>query len=719
MTPVGLEALRDRFLMHCASLLESGVRSRHFAAALADLMHREHEAVMEVLAALGREQPACAGVIDEAVHRCQALRGALAALSQERMRGLVRNGDYLREMMAEFEQATGELSRTLIEKSLFERQAKVLESIILSYERVSQWKTFVQEILAEFHRIFPFNFFIVAFAEEHTLQFYLYYMGEYPAAVRREVRQRFTNQFLREFGLPLDSPVDVEEFLLPDGRSLDLEEIKLITVQMPAHVPQVSGILGVGYASTCPLTPQEEGVLRSLMAVMMMVVGSSKVLTRTLSELEYYSTHDPLTGIYNRRHFNEMLEYEVGRSERHRHDFCLLLLDLDDFKDINDSYGHPVGDEVLRQLSEVLRGLLRKGDLACRIGGDEFAMLLPETPLAGGMKVAEKVREKIADLQFRAPEDKRFHVTVSIGVVSFPDDARDMRELLASVDASLYHAKHLGKNVIAGLERARSRLDTARTIREHVEELRLALKSGRVVPYFQPIVDLRTGVLWGYEAVARLLEEGGEVQSAAAFIEVVEKYGLVSDLDRCIIDQALQTLSGQKGKQGDSLPRLFINLSAQEMQGRGVVGYAEMLCDRLQVPPECLVFEVLEREAIGDMSNMRRFLNRLRERGFSFALDDFGSGYNSFHYLRELHFEYVKLDGAFVRNILDSQVDHALVRNLVRLCSDLGIRTVAEFVETAEVLQALGEMGVDYVQGYHVGLPQPRMEWRGISQESG
>jgi EAL domain-containing protein (putative c-di-GMP-specific phosphodiesterase class I) len=155
--------------------------------------------------------------------------------------------------------------------------------------------------------------------------------------------------------------------------------------------------------------------------------------------------------------------------------------------------------------------------------------------------------------------------------------------------------------------------------------------------------------------------------------------------------------------------RLFVNLSAPEIQGRNILGYAEELCEELTIPPHLIVFEILERDAISDMTNMRKFLTKLREKGFSFALDDFGSGYNSFHYLRELHFDFVKIDGAFVRNILNSKVDYALVRNLSRLCQDIGIKTVAEFVENAEVLKALQHMGIDYVQGFHFGLPMPQL----------
>jgi EAL domain-containing protein (putative c-di-GMP-specific phosphodiesterase class I) len=246
-----------------------------------------------------------------------------------------------------------------------------------------------------------------------------------------------------------------------------------------------------------------------------------------------------------------------------------------------------------------------------------------------------------------------------------------------------------------------------RLTRDLVEKLRLALKEDRVRPFFQPIYS-GSGELYAYETLARLHEPDGQTISAGAFIETIEKYGMGRELDRAVVGHALHALK-QRMLAGKAPVKLFINLSVQELQGRGVVGYAEQLCAELQIPPSTLVFELLERDAIGDMTHTRSFLTTLREKGFLFALDDFGSGYNSFHYLRELSFDFVKIDGAFVSNILNSRIDHSLVRNLTHLCQDIGIQVVAEFVESEPLWQALRAMGMDYAQGYHLGVPTPHM----------
>jgi diguanylate cyclase (GGDEF)-like protein len=460
------------------------------------------------------------------------------------------------------------------------------------------------------------------------------------------------------------------------------------------------------------LTPQEESVIRSILAVMVMVVGSSKVLSRTLAELEYYSLHDPLTGLYNRRYFNDMLKYEIGRSERHNHEFALLLLDIDDFKDINDSYGHPVGDEALHDVADMLCAHTRKGDFPTRLGGDEFAIILVETGRNGALKLADAIGQALREMRFNTGDGKYFHLTVSIGIVSYPDDARDIEDLLSNMDIAMYQAKEQGKDTVCTMDTVTDRLHLTRVTREHAEHLREALHEKRIVPYFQPIIDCRNGDVFAFETVARLKEPNGETIAAGMFIDTIEKYGLSRDLDHIIVDRSLEAKRIDMNTNAPAAhTKMFINLSPQEIQHRGILEYAEKLCNRLDVPPTCIVFEILERDAIGDMTNMRKFLAKLRSKGFAFALDDFGSGYNSFHYLRELHFEFVKIDGAFVRNILDSNIDYALVRNLSNLCRDIGILTIAEFVENQGIFTALRDMGIDYAQGYHLGMPLPEMRY--------
>jgi diguanylate cyclase (GGDEF)-like protein len=721
VAPQNLEQMRQQVLERFASLIESQGRTQMFASNIGALVHDINAELIagnrqgsELLDKLDVSQ-ADRDEIQLRLRNDMALAGrlnqTLDLLLGERQRQWQVNDEQLKQVMLDFNRTVENLAGTLIEKDLLERQSHVLENIILSHEKVSQWRLFVQEILANFHAIFPFNFFFIAFAEEHGLSLYLYFLGDYSDEIKKSVRGKLVREMLTKLDLPEDTLTDIEEFNIPSPSSAaSLQDIDLITVRVPElDMLNLAGVLGVAYGSLQKLNAQETSVIRSILAVMVMVVGSSKALSKTLSELEYYSSHDPLTGLHNRRHFNEMLEYEIDRSERHKHEFSILMLDLDDFKDINDTYGHPCGDSTLCSVSETLRRTVRKGDLCCRLGGDEFAVILTETSQLGAQDAAEKLRQELRNHKFETPGGKTFHVTTSIGLVSYPNDAQNVSDLMAGVDIGLYRAKAIGKDSVCSVEQVGDKILATRNVRDHAEKLRDSLRNERIVPFYQPIFDCKSGEVFAYEALARLLEPSGETISAGMFIETIEKYGLGRELDRVMIQKSLAAM--KEHIVGNGPPRkLFINLSSQEIQGRGVLGYAEQLCLDMDIPPHNIVFEVLERDAIGDMTRMRKFLTELRRSGFSFALDDFGSGYNSFHYLRELHFEFVKLDGDFVRNILVSKIDNTLVKNLSRMCEDLGMLMVAEFVESKEIMDALREMGVNYAQGFHLGVPTPRLK---------
>lgn len=718
--PTHLDALRFKAVCQIAEILENQTRTQRYATDLSELNHNVHQEIISKL--LGTMSTMAAGdsasmialipTITHIINICSRLDQSLDLLLEQCTEQWWSSEQHIQNLMIEFNETLLELSSVLIEKDLLERQSQVLERIILSHEHISQWKEFVQEILSDFYAIFPFSFFYIAFAEENGLSLYLYYLGQCSDEIRAQARGLLSKQMLQSIGLPPDAPLDIEEFHIHCNAEIHPNlGIRLISVPVPDHAPNLAGLLGVAYAADNNLSVQETSVIRSILAVMVMVVGSSKVLSRTMMELEYYAIHDPLTGLHNRRQFNDILHYEIGRSERHKHEFSVLMLDLDDFKDINDSYGHPTGDTALCAIASVLLEHTRNGDFCARIGGDEFAIILTETGSQGARVVAENLGRALREMAITSAQGKRFHLTVSIGVSSYPTDGHSIETLLEGVDAAMYKAKDMGKDSVCSFDAAAARLNI-REARDHAENLREALKEERIIPYYQPIVDCQSGELFAFETLARLKAPTGETTSAAMFIETIDKYGLARELDLAIINNSFAAKrTCMDANLPESNAKVFINLSVQEIQGRGILGYAEELCQKLQLPPESIVFELLERDAISDMTNMRRFLTNLRRKGFAFALDDFGTGYNSFHYLRELHFEYVKIDGAFVRNILTSKVDYALVRNLSRLCQDLDIQTIAEFVETQAIWDALKDMGINYAQGYHISMPTSTMQY--------
>lgn len=709
--PSDLLRLRRDSLRAIAGILEHETRFRLGFSAMTSALERAHHRLAATL-----EHPPIEGPAE-----AESPRSQLARL--DRMVGLLhelldQDGQAQTEaivsLLHHFEGASAELTHTLVEKDLIDRQRAVLERIIFSYERITQWLDFLEEILVEFYQIFPFDAFFVAFAEKHGLTLKVFHPAEPPPQARQRLLQHLSQHVFAALGQPPDSAFDVEEhvFSHPQAKAADLDQIKLITERVPERHTKLAGILGAAFGVHEELSPQEEAVIRSLLAIVVIVVGSSRALGQSLAELEYYSLHDPLTNLYNRRHFLSMLEYEIARSERHRHEFSLLMVDLDDFKDVNDTFGHPVGDEALCQVANHLKTCVRPGDLVCRMGGDEFVILLPETGKEEARRLARAIRDRLREHPVHVNQ-LEFHLTASIGIVTYPADGARQNDLMTRLDFAAYEAKKRGKDGVfhySDIDRGDEVQRIARHMRQEAEVVRTALRQGRIVPYFQPIIETESGRVVAYEVLARLITDDGEIVSAARFIDAIEKYGMGRELDRRMITAAFDALRRLPPAGNDAAaPMLFLNLSVQEIQNRNVLAFASRLCYQWGIDPHRIVFELLERDAISDMEKIRRFLSALRKKGFRFALDDFGSGYNSFHYLRELEFDFVKIDGAFIRGIEHSKTDEALVRNLVRLCHDLGIQTVAEFVESRSLLEHLRELGVTHAQGYYIGLPRPAL----------
>ncbi|MDQ6951483.1 MAG: GGDEF domain-containing protein [Mariprofundales bacterium] len=450
-----LEHLRQRTVLGIGKLLQSQQWNRNAYAQIMHHITQEHQTVIRDLKQLSltggkAEQQALIATITT---RCHCLDTVMARLQTLRQTSSSQESNAVQQIILSFDATAEYLGQTLIDKNLLDRQNQVLENLIISHEHVAQWKQFVQRILIDFHQLFSFDFFFIAFSENNRLMLFFYCMGDYSAQARQHIRDNCAQQVLQGLDLPADTPFDTEIFqVLDTPRLLSDNDIDTITVKVPEYAPNLAGLLGASYASVKPVSSQERAIIRSILAVMVMVIGSSKLLSKTMEELEFHSKHDPLTGLYNRRHFDEILRYEFGRSERHQHQFSVIYIDSDDFKQINDRYGHPCGDQVLVRTGEMMRDITRKGDLVVRLGGDEFAILLPETPAEGARQLAENLRKHIYKQIFTSPNHEQFRTSISLGIATYPKDGRNAIDLLAACDMALYEAKNSGKNSIAAVD---------------------------------------------------------------------------------------------------------------------------------------------------------------------------------------------------------------------------------------------------------------------------
>jgi diguanylate cyclase (GGDEF)-like protein/PAS domain S-box-containing protein len=424
---------------------------------------------------------------------------------------------------------------------------------------------------------------------------------------------------------------------------------------------------------------------------------------RLESQLVQLANHDPLTGLFNRRRFDEELERHVSEAQRYDLHGVLLFMDLDTFKDVNDSRGHHAGDELLYALARLLRERLRATDVAARLGGDEFAILLPHMDAEQAQAVAATLLDAIRNRTF-VVGGSPLRITASIGMAVFPDQAASAGEYLSRADLAMYRAKDEGRD--------RSCLfapggDWQKQIESRIgwhQRIREAVENDRFVLHAQPILDLGNGRISQYELLLRLAD-GGEFVLPGLFLGIAERTGLIQDIDRWVVRRAIHLIAAYQSA-GKEL-RLEVNLSGKAFADQELLQMIQRELIATGIDPASLIMEVTETAAIANIDKAQKFLRTLKALGCGFALDDFGVGFSSFSHLKHLPVDYLKIDGSFIRDLAHNTVDQHLVQAIVGVARGLGKRTIAEFVGDDETLKLLREYGVDFAQGYFIGRPAP------------
>jgi diguanylate cyclase (GGDEF)-like protein/PAS domain S-box-containing protein len=425
---------------------------------------------------------------------------------------------------------------------------------------------------------------------------------------------------------------------------------------------------------------------------------------RLESQLVHVANHDPLTGLFNRRRFDEELERYVSEAQRYDLHGVLLFMDLDTFKDVNDSRGHHAGDELLSALARLLRERLRATDVVARLGGDEFAVLLPHMDAEQAQAVAADLLDAIRNRTF-AVGGSPLRITASIGMAVFPDHADSAGEYLSRADLAMYRAKDEGRDRACLFTpdgdwqaQIESRIGWQQRVRE-------ALENDRFVLHAQPIMDLADGRISQYELLLRLDGGGGEFLLPGVFLDIAERSGLIQEIDRWVVRRAIDLLAEHQSA-GRNL-QLAVNLSGKAFADDELLQMIQEKLTATSVDPASLILEVTETAAIASIDEAQKFVRTLKALGCGFALDDFGVGFSSFSHLKHLPVDYLKIDGSFIRDLARNTVDQHLVQAIVGVARGLGKRTIAEFVGDAETLKLLQEYGVDFAQGYFLGRPAP------------
>ena len=489
-----------------------------------------------------------------------------------------------------------------------------------------------------------------------------------------------------------------------------LEITRKISADLPVII--VSGTIGEGVAVSAMKAGAQDYIMKDNLSRLVPAIdrevkesGVRKAKRAAESTLEHMAYHDSLTDLANRREFERRLATALQDARETGRQHVLLYLDLDQFKIINDTCGHIAGDELLKQVSSRLAQHIRSDDTLARLGGDEFGVLLRGCDAIHAAKVAETLCEEVREYRF-VWKNKPFSVSLSVGMVVINKDYNSTSELLSHADLACYAAKDRGRNNVQVYQSNDADMQKRQTDMQWTSRIQQALHSNCFYLCHQEMVPLQERNADGYrtEFLVRL-RQGSDVVPPGAFIPAAERFNLMPKVDRRVIELAFQYLD-RTGLGRESTGTYFINLSGSSLGDGELFSYIRELVDRYRILPQRICFEITETAAIAHLNLTLGFIQQSRQDGFQFALDDFGCGMSSFSYLKTLPVDYLKVDGGFVRNLLDDPIDLGIVDACNRVGHAAGLKTIAEFVENDEVKKRLKEIGLDYAQGFGIAKPK-------------
>ena len=494
---------------------------------------------------------------------------------------------------------------------------------------------------------------------------------------------------------------------LKEGRIITLAENSVLITRNGDEVPIQD--------SAAPIRDRIGNIVGSVM-----VFHDVSKESRLFRQLSYQASHDALTGLINRSEFENRLIAALEETRNNSEEaHALLYVDLDQFKVVNDTFGHTAGDALLRQLSEEIQKNIRSTDLLSRLGGDEFGILLERCSEERALDVAESIRGCIEGYRFEW-KDSFTTVRCSIGVVMITSENADVAAVMSSADVACYSAKDMGRNQVH-LYR-----DSDASLRHEemkwVSRITSAVEEERFELYFQPIIGIgaeNDNSRGHYELLLRMRDEKGELVGPDHFIPAAERYNLMSTLDRWVIQEALTELADRNEDGSEARYTLAINLSGTSLSEDRFIEFVIDQLKKQALPDGAICFEITETAAISNLARVVYFMQTLKQLGCKFSLDDFGSGLSSFTYLKNLPVDYLKIDGQFIRNVVHDNVDESMVKAISEVGHAMGIETIAERVETKQVLDKLGSLGIEFAQGYYIARPASVQSFEPWSQKSG
>ncbi|GIX41150.1 MAG: GGDEF-domain containing protein [Leptospiraceae bacterium] len=606
------------------------------------------------------------------------------------------------EIYQELKEILSKIQKIAIDKEILKTEMQILEEFIITSEAIKDWVDYISNILIRVKNMIEFYFFYAIFKEREDLIiiyiFHRYKNLNEKKILENKILEELKKTSLYEKGINFNfvyKKISNDYYILNDINVFDTIH-KAIMIDKPL----IGGILGVGVDISLKEDEIKKLAFESLLATMINFIGSIKAINIYTRELEYYATRDPLTNLYNQRVFWDLLNYEVERAQRHNYNFALIVIDLDNFKVLNDNYGHQFGDLYLKEFAKFLEKQFRKEDILARYGGDEFTVILPYTNKIYIEEIIQRFIEKLNNFYLSTPDSNLIKMTASIGVAIFPNDAITAKELFLAADEAMYIAKEEGKNCYRIFEEKTS-IQIQRKEQLTSKLLLEIIETKDIIPYVQSIVNLNDNEIFAYEVLMRIHDDKNNIIPANRFIMIAEKMGIMQKLDLILFEKVLNFVSKTKNIHF----KYFINLSPKTFSTKKDLEKIQSLIEKYNFYN--IVFEITEREAIKDLNILREFIHTLKKYGIEFAIDDFGSGFSSYLYIKEIPVDYIKIEGNFIRTMLTNEIDKIFIESIVKMAKILKIKTIAEFVENKLIYEAIKESQIDYIQGNYINKPFP------------
>ena len=598
------------------------------------------------------------------------------------------------------------LKGVAVDKELLEFEIKLLDKFIITSDIVKDWREYICDLLIEINKIMETYTLMTIFrVGEDQFEVDIFWLGM-PQEHQKMVFEKYINKTIKESDYFKEmTDFTIKHVIADRNRCLNElveEEVEYRSKSLFLDSPKIGGIVGIGLQSIFSNDPVRYIVIDSILTTMANLVGSVKAIHKYTQDLEYYAARDPLTDLFNQRVFNDMMSYEIKRAARHDYPFALMVIDCDNFKPINDNFGHAFGDKFLQTVANILEEEKRDEDIVARYGGDEFTIILPECDENGALTVANRISKKIEDEKLIAPDGSRVGITISIGICVYPIHTLSQKDMFVIADYMMYQAKEEGKNGIK-IPNERDISNILKTNQEKSSLLIRAIENDEIYPYFQPIKPASASNKLVIHELLMRIHQDGKIVSAYEFIEIAEARGLINSMDLMVIEKAFKEI---QRTQYEGI--LFINLSPKSLIVGDFINKINAFVLKYEINKEKIVFEITERETVKNFSLLEKFVHNLKSDGYKFAIDDFGSGFSSFHYIKKFPIDYVKIDGDFIININKDIKDKAFVNSIVTLAKELKIQTIAEFVENEEIVDILNELEIDYYQGFHIGKPSEK-----------